>query len=146
MTNAKPLEFYKNYKGCWNCSSHIPNKYGYVYITRNKVKQKMHRYIYEKYYGSIPRGKCVCHTCDNKKCGNPEHLFLGTYRDNSHDAVNKNRLFMKKGEQHPYSYLTEKDIKAIRIEESSFAKKAKKYNTSPSNIAHIIHRRRWKHI
>ncbi|HBR21586.1 MAG TPA: hypothetical protein DD713_03315 [Nitrospiraceae bacterium] len=51
-----------------------------------------HRFMYELCIGPIPEGMLVCHTCDIERCGNPEHLFLGTHKDNTQDAINKGRF------------------------------------------------------
>ena len=52
---------------------------------------KAHRYIWEKIFGEIPTGMFVCHDCDNPRCINPQHLFLGTPQDNMTDKVLKGR-------------------------------------------------------
>lgn len=51
-----------------------------------------HRFAYKQLVGPIPDGMFVCHRCDVGSCVNPEHLFLGTQRDNIHDAINKGRF------------------------------------------------------
>ncbi len=76
---------------CWICTSHSKDNAGYVYIRRNKKNYVMHRYTYEKKYGFIPEGLFVCHKCDNPSCINPDHLFVGSKRDNAIDMVQKER-------------------------------------------------------
>lgn len=83
--------------GCWVWKAH-KNKNGYgqfgvMLEGRNgyMVNRYAHRVSWMLYRGEIPEGLCVCHSCDNPSCVNPDHLFLGTRKDNTQDMINKGR-------------------------------------------------------
>lgn len=67
------------------------NGYGAFYVKRKSVLA--HRYVLELMGINVPKNMVVCHTCDNPSCVRPDHLFIGTLRDNSNDMVKKNRQF-----------------------------------------------------
>ena len=91
----KPLEqrFWKKVnktKNCWLWIGCI-SKYGYGKIGANGKTLLAPRVSWKIHFGQIPKGFCVLHKCDNSRCVNPKHLFLGTQADNIHDMYKKGR-------------------------------------------------------
>jgi hypothetical protein len=74
---------------CWEWTASLQGGYGRIRVGARLLMA--HRYSYQLSNGEIPPGMLVCHKCDNPKCINPSHLFLGTAEDNAHDKVNKKR-------------------------------------------------------
>jgi hypothetical protein len=104
--------------GCWNFNGSTAGRgYGQIY---GYPKTKLaHRVSYELHKGAIPSGLCVCHKCDNMKCVNPDHLFLGTVAENNQDMIAKGRgvqsnLPHPKGELHPRTRLSDVQVSEIR--------------------------------
>lgn len=90
-------------KDCWEwVGGRVPgpHPYGKFYIRTDKPTLA-HRFSWQLRFGPIPRDTFVCHHCDNPPCVNPEHLFLGTDRDNIHDMIAKGRARHPRGEAHP---------------------------------------------
>jgi len=141
MTPCREITYLINADtGCWECNSHKPDSYGYP---RFRVNIKIFRFMYETHKGPIPKGLLVRHTCDNRKCINPDHLLLGTAADNAHDAIERGRY--GKGFFAPCK-LTKEDVLAIRSSKLMNIELAKIYNVSNSMISGIRTRQKWKHI
>ena len=147
-----PLEkrFWKHVsktKTCWLWTGHIgTNGYGYVCIWPGK-QLLAHRVAHELTYGPLLLPKLyVCHTCDNSRCVNPGHLFLGTQKDNMTDAHHKNR--MPVGEQMTNAKLTESDVLFIRSKSGtiSMSRLARLFNCNYKTIWAIVHNKSWKHV
>lgn len=76
---------------CWGWRGTKDND-GYGSMGAFGVQTHAHRYSWLINFGAIPPGMFVCHKCDNPECTNPNHLFLGTPKDNIHDAMRKGRF------------------------------------------------------
>lgn len=80
--------------GCWLWEGAV-DRYGYGKIRDNCHRVQAHRVSWILHNGPIPEGLCVLHKCDVPGCVNPDHLFLGTNKDNTQDALKKGRLCLE---------------------------------------------------
>ena len=135
--------------GCWEWTSSIDSR-GYGMIKHKNGKQiKAHRFSWMLHRGEIPKGIFVLHKCDNRKCVNPDHLFLGTHQDNMDDMVIKHRSATNKGKANGAAKLTEADIIGIRNALGNYLTQSyigKVYGVSQTQISHINLRKQWGHI
>jgi len=104
---------------CWEWTSRLTKK-GYGRFAVSQKRLAAHRASWFLHYGPIPEGMFVCHHCDNPKCIRPDHLFLGTHRDNMRDMARKGRAIKGRkgpprwGQGNPNAKLTEADVLQIR--------------------------------
>lgn len=81
------------FSGCWIWINTLDSAgYGSFRRKWKGTTQRAHRASYAAFRGAIPKGMLVCHSCDLRSCCHPDHLFIGTRRDNIRDAVSKGRL------------------------------------------------------
>ena len=101
--------------GCWVWMKYI-DPYGYGMATQRSISKTglAHREVYREYFGDIPTGFVVMHRCDNPSCVNPEHLKLGTQKDNMSDMKAKGRSPDRKGENGTTTKLSKADVAFIR--------------------------------
>ena len=137
--------------GCWLWIGSI-NKTAGGYGVYNG--HTMHRFSYELHNGDIPKGLCVCHKCDVPSCVNPNHLFLGTHKENMKDMQNKCRkwsgIVMRKTDGLPASSkLTPNivnEIKTLLSDGMSQDQIAKIYGVTPGTISFIKRGVTWKNV
>ena len=130
---------------CWRWIGNRLGDNGYGRFKSEKLLLA-HRVSYEIANGPIPHGMKVLHRCDNPACVRPEHLFLGTLRDNTNDMVSKGRAGWQRGQRQGTAKLTEPDVLAIRRSRAGTLALALRYGVSVQNIRLIRSRQTWKDL
>lgn len=129
----------------WQRSMHVKG-YGQIKKTGERRQAYAHRIAFELANGPIPDGKQVCHTCDNPRCVNPKHLFVGTSADNHQDMKRKNRHLF--GEKNGGAVLTEQQVREILalLSVVSQHELGRRYGVSQGTISKIACGQRWTHL
>jgi hypothetical protein len=140
-------KFVNRKSDCWDWTGRIEKGYPKLSCRKGLGANFGHRASWIIYYGEIPPGKSVLHKCDNPKCTNPDHLFLGTNADNINDMLIKQRN--PKGSKVGTAKLNESNVLEIKKKLACGEKLvdiAKKYCVTIQAISMIKRNKNWKHI
>lgn len=139
---------------CWEWKGYKDNLGRGVLITSKSEGKIRHlvasRFSWKYYRGNVPEELFVCHHCDNYACVNPNHLFLGTPKDNTQDMIKKGRKGYNniRGERHPKAKLTWKMVDTIRelysTHEYSQSELGRAFKIGNRQICYIVHNKSWK--
>lgn len=127
------------------------NKLGYgVLGGPNRTTVLAHRIAFELTIAPIPSGAIVCHHCDNPPCVRPDHLFLGTHKDNARDCQAKGRKPIFRGASNGNTKLLMSTVNTIRTKYASgqvgIIKLASEFGVSKSQIWNIVSGREWNEV
>lgn len=136
--------------GCWHWNA-ARMQSGYGNFGIDNYVHKAHRVSYALHNGSIPEGLMVLHKCDNPRCVNPEHLYAGTAKQNSQDAVRRGRHSPGKvvGEASHLAKTTDvmvRNMAALHCAGFSEMDLVAMFGFSRSIVSSVIHGRAWKHV
>ena len=141
----KDIKYKVMENGCWECISHACDSDGYPVATVDGKQDRIHRHFYRMYKGNIPNGYIIRHTCDNRKCINPNHLILGTHKDNVMDRVQHKRSAI--GEKNGRSKLTTEQVKQIILDKTTPKMKlARIFGVDPKVIRDIKQHKTWRWV
>lgn len=130
----------KNGSHCWSWGGATDPK-GYGIISHGYKNHLAHRVSFELHHGPIPDGWHVCHRCDNPRCTNPDHLYLGSHYENIHEAAFKVRL------RHKLSPAAVRFIRKVYAGRSvSQTELAEAFDVHQSTISLIVNDKAWVHV
>jgi len=141
--------------GCWEwLAQKDKDGYGTFMLSSNKGQKRTraHRYSWVLHFGDVPKEKFVLHKCDNPPCINPNHLFLGTAKDNTQDMVKKHRYGYNNigGENHPNAKLNNQKVKQIKelwnSKQYTQIELGRMFDVGNKQINLIINNKAWKNV
>lgn len=137
--------------GCLEFTGCLADGYGYISSDKpGGSAKRVHIVMWEEKYGPVPRRKpavCVLHKCDNRRCCEPNHLFLGTRKQNNDDMIHKGRAVLShKGSRNPAAKLNERIVKMILKSDKSCRRLGIELGVSTVMVAKIKRRENWRHV
>lgn len=117
---------------------------GYGRLNRNGSPVGAHRYSLILFSKKDPKDLFALHTCGNRACCNPKHLYWGSKEDNAQDSISDGTF--AKGEKSGKSKLTEETVRAIFHAEGSLREIGRQFGISHRHVQMIKQKKRWKHI
>lgn len=151
------VDVIENRSACWLwTASRYPLGYGRFAYGKRGSNRSAHRIAWLLTHSGLPADMDVCHSCDNPLCCNPDHLWLGTARDNIRDMDAKGRRRQgsfvpptRRGEESPVAKLTETDVIQIRALHALGATQkslAVSFGVSPQCVSAVCNRTVWRHV
>lgn len=132
---------------CWDFTGGINSTGRGIFYYKGKSIHA-HRMSWIFAYGNIPKGMLICHHCDNGKCVNPKHLFIGTQLDNIRDMEAKGRATHLRGDKDPKSKLNSKEVlEIVRLYKTGRVSQfdlGKMFGVSRSSVLSILRGDNWR--
>jgi len=132
---------------CWEWTAGKESGYGRFRVGGRDGKAYIAtRLMWRLVHGTDPAGQLILHTCDNRACCNPAHLFIGSDTDNSRDREAKGRGNHARGQEHGLTSLTDEDVVHIYQSSESHAELGRRYGVSDVTIRNIREGKTWQHV
>ena len=131
--------------GCWIWPGKKRTAGGYAWFG----KKLAHRAVAAEFIssGDLDRSTVVCHRCDNPPCVNPDHLFIGTHKQNTADCIQKNRFYV--GSMSRNAKLTEAQVVSMRADRAAgvtISALGTKFGVNQATVSKIVLKKAWKHV
>lgn len=135
----------RNPEGCWGWKGAVnTEKGGYAVMSWQGRNYYGHLVSLELDGRKVPKGMMGCHHCDNPICSNPQHLYVGTQKQNMQDAMRRGRV--RRGEACASSKLTDEAVRFIRASNLPTGDLARRFGVTHGAVSMARSRRTWKHV